>query len=81
MKSILVITSMLSFFIALMIFFQSMQNAFKKSFKWGMIIILLFPIGSFWYYKNFIEEEKKSAINYTISLLVGTATILIANVM
>ncbi|MGI9214277.1 MAG: hypothetical protein ACR2HS_01015 [Gammaproteobacteria bacterium] len=81
MKSILAIISMISFFAALIVFFQSMQNAFKKSFTWGIIFLLFFPIGNFFYYKKFISEEKKSAISFLVTLSVGTLTFLMAKVI
>ena len=64
-------------FIALIIFLQSMSNAFKKNFLWG-VIYLLFPVGSYFYYKKFITEEKGSAIWLIICLSIALVTIIIA---
>ncbi len=64
-------------FIALIIFLQSMSNAFKKNFLWG-VIYLLFPIGSYFYYRKFIIEEKNSAIWLSICLSIALVTIIIA---
>lgn len=80
MKTMLAISAIFSIFTALIIFFHSMQNAFKKSFMWGMIFIM-FPIGSFFYYKNFLQEEKKSAIFITITSLFGVIAFLIAKII
>ena len=64
-------------FIALIIFLQSMSNAFKKNFLWG-VIYLLFPIGSYFYYRKFIIEEENSAIWLSICLSIVLVTIIIA---
>ena len=80
MKSFLIIGYMFCFFVALIIFFQSLNNAFKKSILWGGIF-LLFPIGSYFYYKKFIEEEKKAAISISTFIGLGIFSFLIAKFM
>lgn len=76
MRSILMLAYAICFFSAFMIFFQSLNNAFKKNIFWGGIF-LLFPIGSYIYYKKFINEEKGSAIRLTICIVVGTLIFMI----
>ena len=77
MQALLITTAMLCVFIALMIFFQALNNAFKKSFLWG-VIYLIFPVGSYFYYKKFISEERSSAIWLTICLVIAAITFMIA---
>ena len=77
MQAILITITMLCAFIALIIFFQALNNAFKKGFLWG-VIYLIFPIGSYFYYKKFITEEKHSAIWLSICLGVALLTFMIA---
>jgi len=77
MQAILITIAMLCAFIALIIFFQALNNAFKKGFLWG-IIYLIFPIGSYFYYKKFITEEKNSAIGLSVCLAVALVTFMIA---
>lgn len=80
MQHFLILGSLCCFFAALIIFLQSMSNAFKKNFLWG-IAYLLFPVGSYFYYKKFIEEEKKSVIWLSISLLLGVVIFAIAKLL
>ena len=70
MQQILLLVATGLFFVALLTFFHSLNNAFKKSFYWGMIF-LLFPIGSYLYYKKYISEEKIEAILISVGVVVG----------
>ncbi len=80
MHHILMILAALCCFIALIIFFQTMSNAFKKNFLWGVVYIL-FPIGSYFYYKKFIAEEKSSAIWLTVCLVVAVLSVIITKLI
>lgn len=80
MQHLLILGSMCCFFIALIIFFQSMSNAFKKNFLWG-IAYIAFPIGSYFYYKKFMNEEKNNAIGLSISSLLGIIIFIIAKLL
>lgn len=80
MQHLLIIVSTCCFFVALMVFLQSMNNAFKKNFLWGVAYIL-FPIGSYFYYKKFITEEKSNIIKLTICFLLGILTFVVAKLL
>jgi predicted neutral ceramidase superfamily lipid hydrolase len=80
MQHLLIIVSACCFFVAFMVFLQSMNNAFKKNFLWGVVYIL-FPIGSYFYYKKFITEEQSNIIKLAVWLLLGTLTFVVAKLL
>jgi hypothetical protein len=80
MQSLLMITATICVFIALIIFFQSLNNAFKQGFLWG-IGCLLFPIGSYFYYKKFRSIEKNNGIWLIICLSIALLTFLMAKLL
>lgn len=80
MQHLLIIVSTCCFFVAFMVFLQSMNNAFKKNFLWGVVYIL-FPIGSYFYYKKFITEEQSNVIKLAIWLLLGMLTFIAAKLL
>ena len=80
MQHLLIIVSTCCFFVAFMVFLQSMNNAFKKNFLWGVVYIL-FPIGSYFYYKKFLTEEQGNIIKLSVWLLLGMLTFVVAKLL
>jgi uncharacterized membrane protein YhfC len=79
-EQLFVVISLGCFFAGFIIFLQSINNAFNKTFLWG-IACLLFPIGSYFYYKRFFKQEKKNAIYLSTFLGVGAAAFIIAKII
>jgi hypothetical protein len=77
MHGLLLVISIGSFFGAFIVFMQSMNNAFKKKLIWGLII-LLFPIGTYFYYKKFFAEEKSNIMKFIIFLATGILFLIIS---
>lgn len=77
MQSWIVIIYLICFFVAFTVLLESINNAFKKGFLWGMII-LMFPVGTYFYYKKFFTDEKTNAIKCAIWLFVGLFLVVIA---